>query len=212
MENKIDTKTLEKELSYDNTVILKYKIEYPQIISKNTNAQKFNDKNRKLAYELKIEIENNLYKEAKELYIYNKKNGYPVMIYEIDRNFTVTYNKGDLVSLYFDEYRFTGGAHGSTIRTSQTWDLIQGFEIPIDCFFPNEPDFVLKILRDIKSQIEVQIQSMQNQYFDDYCCLLIDSLNLESYYLRPEGIEIYFQQYDIAPYSSGIPTFLINYY
>ena len=48
-------------------------------------------------------------------------------------------------------------------------------------------------------------------YFEDYCKLVLDSFNPEQFYLVPRGntydLVIYFQQYDIAPYSTGIPTF-----
>ncbi|MFU2363539.1 MAG: RsiV family protein, partial [Clostridiales bacterium] len=38
----------------------------------------------------------------------------------------------------------------------------------------------------------------------------METINFDSYYLTPKGIVIYFQQYDIAPYSSGLPEFLIK--
>ena len=35
--------------------------------------------------------------------------------------------------------------------------------------------------------------------------------NPEHFYLKPAGLVVYFQQYEIAPYSSGIPEFTIPY-
>lgn len=104
--NYISKKILEKELFYDGVMVLKYHIEYPTIC--NHMAQKFNICNQAIAFELKLKAETELYKEAIELYKYNKENGYPVMVYEIYRNFEVTFNRDNLVSLYFDEYIFSG--------------------------------------------------------------------------------------------------------
>jgi hypothetical protein len=47
--------------------------------------------------------------------------------------------------------------------------------------------------------------------YDDYKPLIIKNFDKSSFYLSPEGITIYYQQYDIAPYSSGIAEFTIPY-
>lgn len=49
-------------------------------------------------------------------------------------------------------------------------------------------------------------------YFDNTCNLVLDTFNPKSFYLLKDRVVIYFQQYDIAPYSSGIRTFeVFNY-
>ena len=115
--NEIKINTAEKELYYQGEVILTYRIEYPEIIDSDykLGMQIFNHENRKAALDLKEFAEGELYEEAKQTYEYNKKNGYPIMIYELVQECNITYNKKQLVSLYCDEYTFTGGAHGNTI-------------------------------------------------------------------------------------------------
>ena len=205
--NFVNKNILEKELFYDNTLVLKYHIEYPSIYSnmQESSIIKFNIYNRSLALKLKLKSENELYKEAIETYKYNKENGYPTMVYEVYRNFEVTYNSLNIISLYADEYTFTGGAHGNTIRSSQNWNLIQGTLIPLENFFPNNPYFMINILKEINKQIAEH----PDIYFENSCNLVLDKFNPKSYYIIPNNIVIYFQQYDIAPYSSGIQTFTI---
>ena len=67
---KIIKKILEENLSYDNTVILKYHIEYPYIDSGSylSGVEKFNTYNKELALELKNKIEKQLYKDAINTY------------------------------------------------------------------------------------------------------------------------------------------------
>ncbi len=206
--NFINKNVLKKELFYDNTLILKYHIEYPSIYSNTPeySIMKFNMYNRNLAFQLKSKSEIDLYKEAIETYKYNKENGYPTMVYEIYRTFEITYNSLNIISLYTDEYVFTGGAHGNTIRTSQNWNLIQGILIPLESFFPNNPYFMIKILKEINKQIAENPEI----YFENSCYLVLDTFNPKSYYIVPNSIVIYFQQYDIAPYSSGIRNFTIH--
>lgn len=98
------------------------------------------------------------------------------------------------------------GAHGNTIRSSQNWNLRTGRQLPLSYFYPNNPNYVLDILRSIIAQIK---ENPEN-YFDNYCELVLETFNLESFYVTPESIAIYFQQYDIAPYSTGIPVFNIK--
>ena len=207
--NIINKNILEKELFYDGVLVLKYHIEYPSIRLNvpEANIMKFNTYNKGIALELRNRAENELYKEAIQTYKYNKEHGYPTMVYEVYSNFEITYNTRKIVSLYIDEYVFIGGAHGSTVRTSQTWNLYQNCMMPLESFFPNNPYFMLDILKEINRQI------LDNKeiYFEDACNLVLETFNPDSFYLVPEGIVIYFQQYDIAPYSSGIRTFLIKY-
>lgn len=206
--NYIKKNILESNLYYENTLILKYHIEYPSICL-NTYEEgiiMFNCYNKTLAYKLKEKTENELYKEAIESYKFNKENDYPIMVYEIYANFEITYDSYDIISLYRDEYIFLGGAHGNTIRTSQTWNLSQGKMLSLEKFFLNDPYFTINIFKEINKQIALE----PDIYFENSCSLVIDTFNPKNFYLTQNGLTIYFQQYDIAPYSSGIRTFLIT--
>lgn len=209
--NKIINNIFERELYYKNTVILKYKIEFPQISFSRYEFGKdiFNNYNRAKALKLKLYCENELYEEARQLYEYNVSNGYPVMSYEVILSYEITYNQNQIISMYSDEYIFSGGAHGNTIRSSQNWNLQTGSQIPLAFFYPNNPYYLINILKEINKQIENQIEEGTNQYFDNYCQLVLETFNLDSYYIKNGYIVIFFQQYDIAPYSSGIPVFKI---
>ncbi len=210
--NKIKMNTVEKELYYQGEVIVRYKIEYPEIITSyyNEGIQIFNHENRKSALELKEYAEGELYEQAKQTYEFNKKNGYPIMVYELVRECNITYNQNQLVSLYCDEYIFEGGAHGNTLRKSQNWDLKIAQEIPLQAFSKGNPYYLIDILKQINKQIAEQIENGVGSYFPQYCQLVLETFNLENYYLTPNGIVVFFQQYDIAPYSSGILTFLVK--
>ena len=202
----------EKELYYKNTVVLKYKIKYPSITwARNRFAiRKFNSYNYDKAVELVKYCETELFKEAKELFDYNSSKGYPVMRFEIYHTYDVTYKSNSVVSLYTDEYMFLGGAHGNTKREAQNWNMQAGRFIELVSLYPNNPYYIIDILKNINSQIAKQNASGENQYFDNYCQLVLENFNLDNFYITDKGIVIFFNQYEIAPYSSGIPTFLIK--
>lgn len=210
--NEMITKTLKGNLTYKNTTILTYQIHYPQIVLSSYDIGKeiFNQYNFKKALLLEHYCKTELYVQAKELYDYNHSHGYPIMVYEVILENTITYNKQNIVSLYTDEYQFTGGAHGSTIRKSQNWNLINGSLIPLSYFYPYDPYYMIHIIKQINQQIKEQLKENPSQYFENYCELVLQNFRLDQYFITPDSIVIFFQQYDIAPYSSGIPTFSIS--
>lgn len=212
--NYIEIKKISHNLTYDNTVILKYTIEYPQIINSQyiLGQRNFNTYNLKIVNDLKQYIFTELYSSAKDIYKYNKENGYPIMVFEVYVSCNITENYNNIVSLYTDKYIFEGGAHGTTIRNSQNWDLAVGMQFDLSRLFPNNQYYIINILKEINKQIKEQIEKEgENIYFKDYCQLVLENFNLKNFYMFPNYFEVFFQQYDIAPYSTGIPTFKIKY-
>jgi hypothetical protein len=52
---------------------------------------------------------------------------------------------------------------------------------------------------------------MPGIYFDDYKKLIVENFNPQSFIITPDSLDFYYQQYDIAPYASGIIVFSIPY-
>ena len=91
----IKINTAEKELYYQGEVIVRYKIEYPEIIDTNNELEKkqFNHESRKAALELKEYAEGELYEQARRMYEYSKKNGNSIIICELVKECEITQNK-----------------------------------------------------------------------------------------------------------------------
>ena len=183
----IEKNVLEKNLYYKNHLILKYSIEYPKIVGNSYSyaIQKFNHFYQMKAIELKLYAEKDLFDNAKQVFDYNEKNNFPFFNYELISNYTITYNKDSIISLFSDIY---------TLCTILNHDC---------------SSFLL-ILKEILHQIQTQLSDDSNYYFEDYASLIIENFNFEQFYLIDNNLAIFFQQYDIAPYSSGIPVFLID--
>ena len=134
-------------------------------------------------------------------------NNFPVRIFEAMSVFVATYLCGCIISLYTDRYEYTGGAHGNTLRESQTWDLSQCGVTDLATLVQCPPDFKTYTLAAVQDQIENE----PDIYFDNYQELITQTFNEDSFYVNKKGIVVYYQQYDIAPYSSGIREFLLPY-
>ncbi len=203
---------IESNMNYQNTPVLHYKIEYPQFKDSlyQNELNIINEWYGDNAEALQKNYETELYQQAIELYESSKENGFPFHMYEAVSVYEVTYNQNDLLSLYFDNYIYSGGAHGGTVRRSDTWNIKNGRRISLFQFTNNPVAFQTELLNNIREQIALQIEKGEGMYFEDYPQLIIKNFNPESYYLTPNGLVIYYQQYEIAPYASGIPEFYIR--
>jgi hypothetical protein len=206
-------KVLQQDMYYKNNNIMKYTIKYPQFISETyqTLANKLNSLYRTKAVMYERSNIMNLYQMAMVEYEYSVANNYPIRQFEAYVDYYITYNQNCVLSLYFDQYEYAGGAHGLTVRYSDTWNLPKSKRIELSELFPHRAhyrDFVIQI---IDKQIECQMAEEGSMYFENYAQLVNENFKTNNFYLTREGLVIYFQQYDIAPYASGLPTFVIPY-
>ena len=198
-------KLFEDAMYYGDTLVLKYKIYYPCIISDSKSTNSINNFFYLEAKNSEDYCRTVLYQMAQEDAMDSTDR--PFNNYEFIVDFTVTYNQCCIISLYTDTYTYTGGAHGNTIRKSNTWNLTTGTLMQLGDVYPLTPNSLLDLQECIQQQISERLQENPGIYFDNYRFLLRDTFNANSFYLLPLHGIIYYQQYDIAPYSTGIPEF-----
>jgi len=203
---------IESSMNYKDTPVLHYKIEYPRFLHPiyQNELDGINEWYQKQAEDLQKKYETELYREAVELYEYSNANQFPFHMYDAVSVYEVTYNLNDVLSLYYDHYIYSGGAHGSTKRKSDTWDIKTGCRIFLFKYTKDPALLRADILNKIRVQIALQMEKGENWYFEDYPLLIDEHFDPMSFYITPNGLVIYYQQYEIAPYSSGIPEFTIS--
>lgn len=135
---------------------------------------------------------------------YNQEHDFPIRPYELfSRYQTGTLNQ-HLLSLYIDYYRYTGGAHGLTDRRPYNFDLREGRPLQLADLFRAGYDFRAVI----DGEIAARIAADPAPYFTgDMGFQGIRSD--QDFYLQDEQLVVFFNQYEIAPYASGIPEFTI---
>ncbi len=208
------THTLADTIKYNNQNILSYKIKYPQFIS-GTNLPALdciNSYYKNKAFSFRSYAKSSLLSDALSIYKYNTAEDYPIFEYELFSDFNISLVNDCFISVYTDKYVYSGGAHGNTTRTSQTWDVNTGKELSLDYFFPNNPEYIEDIQSNILHQISLQIENNQGYYFTDYPVLVKNTFCPSNFYLTPTHIVVYFNEYDIAPYASGIVEFKLPLY
>lgn len=207
---KIFQKTLEDTMYYRDIPVFIYKINYPYFTTtcSTTSAQYINAYYTNNAKSTEEYCRTVLYPQALESARYIQDTR-PFFSYTFNVDFNITYNSGCLTSLFMDTYMYMGGAHGATTRTSNTWNFKTGEQLLLSDFYSSTPYALSNLQKNIANQIDERLIVTPGSYFDDYKTLLKNSFNSKSFYLMPNSLVIYFQQYDIAPYSSGLPEFSI---
>lgn len=183
---KITTERLEKVIPEASI-----KVEYPQISGlRNKTAE--TSINALLQERAKSFVERAL-KETKENQ--PSPNGSP---YEYLGNYTVTFNRGGLLSILEQTYAYTGGAHGISVREGLTFRLSDGKLLTLDEVLRKNPDF-RKI---VDPSIAKQLKQTEG-YFGGFKTIGSNP----DYYLKNNGVVIFFQLYDYLPYAYGFPEF-----
>jgi hypothetical protein len=209
----IVTRKMQRQFEHKNEVMLNVDIEYPSIgMLKGGLAQmKININYFSIANKFYRYAMNTLFPNAIEQHDMAIKNGYPFNPYEAVMKYTVMLNDNCNISTYFDQYEYTGGAHGNTLRTSSTHSLQTGDIIELKDLFKNTENYKALIIEQIQIKADEILTVYPGIYFDNYKELIVENFNVDNFYLTPTTIDFYYQQYDIAPYSTGIVVFSIPY-
>lgn len=201
-----DTEFFKSNISYP---ILKIKKEYLD----NTDYDKniIENINEKISSDI-LDFANRIKEESKQYKkqyedVYSKLDkDYVKYQYEAYSNYAVPYNRNNYLSIPIKTYEFTGGAHGMTYLKSYNYDLSSGKEILFKDLFKEGVDYK-KIVDEF---IISQISKNPNIYFEGTEGFKGISEN-QNFYIDDEGVVIYFQLYDIAPYYVGIPEFKMTW-
>lgn len=118
-------------------------------------------------------------------------------------NYTVTYNENNKLGLYVDYYSYTGGAHGMTVRVPYTFNLATGDLLSLKQAAGGNAKYVSIINSKIQSQIKARGITLLNPF---------KTIEPDrDYFLKHNGIVVYFGQYEYTPYSEGMPEFEIPF-
>jgi hypothetical protein len=209
----VKEKILQQDMYYKNHLIMRYTIKYPKFLSDTyqTFMNKLNSLYRIKAVMYERSNIMNLYQMAMVDYDFSISNNYPIKQFEAYVDYSITFHQDCTISLYIDQYEYAGGAHGLTVRFSDTWSLQQNKRMELNELFPQSINYQDFIIQTINRQIELEKENGNSMYFEDYLRLVNVNFKPNNFYLTKEGIVIYFQQYEIAPYASGLPIFVIPY-
>lgn len=135
--------------------------------------------------------------------------------YEYIYNFGSDFSTDKVITYFCTRYGYVGGAHGGTLFNNRTFVAANGKSLSIDNMF--RPDVRAKLVKMVRT-------GLWDQYFkpsaDDASMTLRDMLLINPDTLPlpqcppvflANGLSFIYQQYEIAPYSAGMPSCVLPY-
>ena len=212
MENfefKVTENTITETFSFDCIDMVKVEIAYPVLSGGINSARNRINRFYKHAADAFLRYAKCiLLPSAIETYKFAQENSYPFMPYELNVAYCVTKNDCQIFSVYRDAYEFTGGAHGNTIRYGDTWSSCTGWPVQLKEMFPPCTRYRRILTDNAIEQARRRQAAGFVQYFDDFEKLIRKYFRPSNFYITPDGIAIFYQQYEIAPYVAGIQVFI----
>ena len=145
------------------------------------------------------------FKKAHDLMAENMTGDVPTFASETEIHYL--YETDKFVTYEMKKYEDMGGAHGGTFISGMTFRKSDGRRVEWDLFTKSMQDVIKKGL---KKYFEVNTDEE-----------LENSLSLENTYMLPlpatppvftkEGVMFTYQQYEIAAYAAGLPSFIVPY-
>lgn len=194
--------TIEEKKEDINTETIKGGVKLPIIVTpKNEFTNGINERLNKWVKEWLNDLEDLSKKYQEDT---KKIKGLEFHPFEVDSNYVVENKSCPYLSFYVDYYQFTGGAHGNTVRKTYNYDLNKQQELLLKNLFKEGYQYKDVINKEISNQINKN----KDYYFTDENGFKGITEN-QPFTFNNKGVTIYFQQYDIAPYVTGIPSFFI---
>ncbi len=192
---------------YSGKQMLTIDIAYPRIFTKGSPAgQLMSVCYDHIARRFYVYASRQLFAQAVQNWKEAQKKGYPFHEYQAGMTYEVPFNQKNLLSIYYDQSTYTGGAHGNWARHANTWRPFSAQRLSLSNFF-NSSAYRNIVFRAIFAQIQ---QNPEN-YFEDYQQKVFEHFDERNFYLKEKGFIFFFPLYSIAPYVSGVPEFLVPY-
>lgn len=205
--------TIESLLYRENKAVLELKISYPQIMGQlsQKSEYRFNHYYRTQARNLNRRARTELYRRAADDARLATDEEYDFTLHSFIRTFSAPRTEPRYTSVVFDQYQFSGGAHGFTVRTAETWDLSVGKRIPLSSFFLPQTAYKKLIIKYIRNQIEEQKKREEISFFEDPLRNALIHFNESNFYLTNNGISVFYPLYTLAPYHEGILAYNVPF-
>jgi hypothetical protein len=154
-----------------------------------------------------MDFKNDLESQAMKDFEESRATGVPFRQYGGDVNYKVTFNKNNILSIPMTFYSYTGGAHGLTLQKPYNINTQTGEKISLKDIFKENINYKNIINEEIKKQIKKD----PTIYFPNVLEIVDEAGYKQPFYITKDGIVVYYDLYEIAPYAAGIREFKIPF-
>lgn len=136
---------------------------------------------------------------------------YP-QVFEFDIDSSSVYEDTNHISFLLNVYQFTGGAHGTTslipITYSKQTKKLLSLEEAVQ---PTRKDWLSVLSTEARKQLNTQVQKQKFASSEDWISKGTEPAkeNFAIFTLEKNSVRIIFSQYQVGPYSSGMPEIIV---
>ena len=146
---------------------------------------------------------------AKEYYSYANEGDMPTFSpYTFEFDYDINLNTEDYFSMTAVLYYNLHGAHPMTSMTSVSYDMKAKKEFALTDIWNVDAEGAKK---EIIDAFNAEIDKNPTMYFEDAKKTVEENTQRAEFYLDENGVNMYFQLYEIAPYAAGYPKCLIPF-
>ena len=133
----------------------------------------------------------------------------PLPVFRAELTYQVTHNEGGLWSLYTQSRETVPGAPPLLLRRGDTWDLSDGYPVPLSAFFPRRSGWRRRLMEAAEAEVRRREAAGVSRYHEGVRRKLRRYFNPHNCYLTAEGLVFFYPMYAIAPAAEGVPAFLV---
>jgi len=132
-----------------------------------------------------------------------------ILDYNYESGFSVEFSRKDLLVLAETGYSYAfGAAHGMPVMNHVHVDVRTGGFYELENLFLDDSNYTGILTEIVRNQItEVSDPDGAINWLDSYEGIKPD----HKFYITENGLNLYFDPYEIAPYAVGFPTFMITF-
>lgn len=129
--------------------------------------------------------------------------------YSYNVNIDKQFESDNALMLIVYDSAFWGGAHSANSTYAVCLDMVSGNPLKLQDIAVNLDALISAVEENIDEQIKGS--DMENEMFSDYADHIKDGIDDRFWYLNDEGLTIIYNEYMLAPFSSGVFQFTVPY-
>ena len=129
--------------------------------------------------------------------------------WEKNVNMDIRHNENNIVSIKFEKYAYTGGAHGISMTEYAVCDLVKNKKLNLNDIFKENVKFEVDNILDVKLR---KLNGLNTEESLREAGFFVDQMEWsDNFFINSQGIGFFYNVYEIAPYASGTTELFIPF-
>lgn len=124
-------------------------------------------------------------------------------------NMDIRHNENHIISIKFEKYAYTGGAHGISMTEYAVCDLVKNKKLNLNDIFKENAKFEVDNILDAKLR---NLNGLNGEESLREAGFFVDKMEWsDNFFINSQGIGFFYNVYEIAPYASGTTELFVPF-